>query len=170
MDFLELATRRYSARAYSSEPLADGDLARILEVARLAPTAANKQPFRLMAIPSAGHEGALERIYHRPWFRAAPVVLAVFGVPAEGWVRKDGKNHTDIDAAIVMDHVTLAATALGYGTCWVCNFDAVAARDVVGVPAGVEPVAFTPIGRATDAWREKVRKPLESLLLKISEA
>ncbi len=166
MDFVELATRRYSARAYTGEPLADGDLERILEVARIAPTAANKQPFRLMVIPSPAHQEALERIYHRPWFRAAPVVLAVFGVPAEGWVRKDGKNHTDIDAAIVMDHVTLAATALGYGTCWVCNFDAAAAREALRLPEGVEPVAFTPIGRATDAWREKVRKPLDALLLK----
>lgn len=165
MDFAELSLRRYSARAYTAEPLADGDLGRILEAARLAPTAANRQPFRLMAIPAATHGEALARIYHRPWFREAPVVLAVFAVPAEGWVRKDGRNHADIDAAIVMDHVTLAAADLGYGTCWVCNFDPAAAREVLALPEGIEPVAFTPVGRAADAWREKVRKPLAALVI-----
>jgi nitroreductase len=166
MDFQALIRHRQSNRAYRPDALADGDLERILEAARLAPTAANKQPFRLVVLRTAERKAGLQRIYHRPWFVDAPVVIGVIGVPGEGWVRKDGKNHTDIDTAIVMDHVVLAAADLGYGTCWVCNFDPAAAREVLGLPDGFEPIAFTPVGRPADAQREKARKPLDELLVK----
>ena len=166
MDFQELITRRQSVRAYRTDPVEDADLARVLEAARLAPTAANRQPFRLAVLSTAAHRDELTRIYHRPWFVQAPWVIGVLAVQDEGWVRRDGKNHAEIDAAIVMDHVVLAATALGLGTCWVCNFDPDAARDVLGLPPVIEPVAFTPLGHPADEPRPKVRKDLDALLLK----
>jgi len=86
-------------------------------------------------------------------------------VPAEGWVRKDGKNHADIDAAIVMDHIVMQAADLGLGTCWVCAFDVAAAREVLHLPEGVEPIAFTPLGWPADEAMPRVRKALADLLL-----
>lgn len=166
MDFQELIRRRRSVRAYRPDPVDDKDLARVLEAARLAPTAVNKQPFRLVVLSSAQHGEGLARIYHRPWFVQPPWVIGVLAVTDEAWVRKDGKNHAEIDAAIVMDHIVLAATDLGLGTCWVCNFDPDAAREVLALPPGVEPVAFTPLGHPDDAPREKVRKPLDALMLR----
>ncbi len=165
MDFQELVAMRYSVRAYRPDPVSDADLAKVLEAARLAPTAANKQPFRLLAIRTAGRSEELQRIYHRPWFGAAPLLIGVCAVPSEGWVRKDGKNHADIDAAIVMDHIVMQATDLGLGTCWVCAFDVAAAREVLHLPEGVEPIAFTPLGRPADEAKPKVRKALADLLL-----
>jgi nitroreductase len=165
MDFQDLVAGRYSVRAYQPDPVSHADLVKILEAARLAPTAANRQPVRVLAIPTAGREEALGRIYHRPWFVAAPMVIGVCAVPAEGWVRKDGRNHADIDAAIVMDHIVMQATDLGLGTCWVCNFDVAAAREVLHLPEGVEPIAFTPLGRPADDARAKVRRELRDLLL-----
>jgi nitroreductase len=165
MDFHDLVAGRYSVRAYGPDPVSDADLAMILEAARLAPTAANKQPIRLLAIRTAGRQDDLQLIYHRPWFVAGPLVIGVCTVPAEGWVRKDGKNHADIDAAIVMDHIVMQSTELGYGTCWVCNFDVAAAREVLHLPEGVEPIAFTPLGRPADQARPKVRRDLRDLLL-----
>ena len=167
MDFQELVARRYSVRAYTSDPVPEADLATVIEAARLAPTAANKQPVRLLVIRTDGRQEELQRIYHRPWFVAAPLVICVCSVPAEGWVRKDGKNHADIDAAIVMDHVVMQATDLGLGTCWVCNFDVTVAREVLNLPAGVEPIAFTPLGRPADAARPRIRKDLRDLLLDV---
>ena len=49
MDFSELIQRRYSVRAYKPDPVEDGKLAQVLEAARLAPTAANRQPFQVMS-------------------------------------------------------------------------------------------------------------------------
>jgi nitroreductase len=70
----------------------------------------------------------------------------------------------DIDAAIVMDHLILAATNEGLGTCWVGNFDADAARDVLGLPDDVEPIVFTPLGYPDDKPRVKKRQPLDELV------
>ncbi len=83
MDFQDLIRRRYSVRAYRPEPVSEAALARILEAGRLAPTAANRQPFRIVVLESAGRKEALGRVYARDWFLQAPVVLCVCGVPSE---------------------------------------------------------------------------------------
>ena len=140
MDFQELIRRRYSVREYLPDPVSEEALARILEAGRLAPTAANRQPFRIVVLDTAGRHEALARVYDRHWFVQAPVVICVCGVPGEAWVRLDGRSHLDVDAAIVMDHVILAATDEGLGTCWIANFDVGAAREVFGVRPGEVPL------------------------------
>ena len=164
MEFSDLIQKRYSVRAYQPRPVEEEKLRQVLEAARLAPTAANRQPFQIVILTTAGREAELQRIYHRPWFVQAPLVLAMCAIPDEGWVRVDGKVYTDVDAAIAMDHLVLAATDVGLGTCWVAAFDPAAAREVLGLPAGVEPVAFTPLGYAADQPREKQRKALSDLV------
>lgn len=165
MDFQELIRARYSCRAYRSDPVAEDQLAQVLEAARLAPTADNRQPFRLVVIRTAGREQELQRVYGKDWFVQAPLVIAACGVPAENWVRKqDGKNYNDVDVAIVMDHLILAAADLGLGTCWIAAFDPAAARELLELPEGVEPVAFTPLGHPADAPRQKTRKKSDELV------
>ena len=164
MEFSELIKKRYSVRAYKSDPVEDEVLNQVLEAARLAPTAANRQPFQLIVIHTAGREAELRRIYNRDWFVQAPLVICACGIPAQGWVRSDGKNYTDVDVAIVMDHLILAAASLGLGTCWIAAFDPTAAREVLGLPDGVEPVAFTPLGYPADQPGPKKRKALSELV------
>ncbi len=165
MDFQELIRARYSCRAYRSDPVAEDQLAQVLEAARLAPTADNRQPFRLVVIRTAGREQELQRVYGKNWFVQAPLVIAACGVPAENWVRKqDGKNYNDVDVAIVMDHLILAAADLGLGTCWIAAFDPAAARELLELPEGVEPVAFTPLGHPADWPRQKTRKKSDELI------
>jgi nitroreductase len=136
----------------------------VLEAARLAPTAANRQPFRLVVIHTAAREDELKRIYRRDWFVQAPLVLCACGIPGEGWIRMDGKPYVDVDVAIAMDHLILTATEQGLGTCWIAAFDPSAAREVLGLPDGVEPIAFTPLGYAADRPAAKRRKPLSELV------
>jgi nitroreductase len=164
MDFLELVRRRYSVRAYKPDPVEEEKLAQVLEAARLAPTAANRQPFQLIVIHTAGRERELRRIYNSKWFVEAPIVLCACGLPEQGWIRQDGLNYTLVDVAIVMDHIILAATELGLGTCWIGAFNPQAAREVLGLPDGVEPIAFTPLGYPADQPRPKKRKALEELV------
>ena len=164
MGFLELASSRYSVRAYKPDPVEEEKLQQVLEVARLAPTAANKQAFQLVVIRTAGREEALKRVYGRDWFVQAPVVICACGFPGQNWVRRDGKNYNDVDVAIVMDHLILAAADLGLGTCWIGAFDPDAAREVLDLPEGVEPVAFTPLGYPADQLRPKTRKDLSELV------
>ena len=77
----------------------------------------------------------------------------------------DGKPHGDIDVAIAITHLALAATEQGLGTCWVCNFDVEAARRLFDLPAELEPVALVPIGYPAEGVvvAEKNRKPVEEL-------
>ena len=165
MDFHELVRKRYSVRAYESRPVEEEKIGRILEAACLAPTACNLQPFKVIVIPTKGREKELRRIYSREWFVQAPLVLAVCALPGDSWVRKyDGWNSAEVDATIAMDHLILAAAALGLGTCWVAAFDPVAAREVLGLPPGVEPVAFTPLGYPADTPKPRQRKPLADLV------
>lgn len=164
MEFAELIRQRYSVRAYKGNPVPEPILNRVLEAGRLAPTAANRQAFRLFVIRTEGRKAELGRLYGRGWFVEAPLVLGVCSLPAEAWVRRDGKSYADVDAAIVMDHLILAAAAEGLGTCWVGAFDPAAARELLALPAGVEPIAFTPLGYPADKPSEKKRKPLEELL------
>lgn len=164
MDVLQAIAARYSVRGYRPDPVDDETLRTVLEAAQAAPSAHNYQPFRLIVIHTEGRQEELSRIYGSRWFVQAPLVVAVVAVPGEAWRRMDGKPYDEVDAAIVMDHLVLAATSLGLGTCWVAAFDPDAAREVLGLPDDVEPVAFTPLGLPDRDRVDRGRRPLEELV------
>jgi nitroreductase len=164
MEFFELIHTRYSVRSYRPDPVEERLLERVIAAACLAPTASNRQPFQIIVIRTAGREADLRRIYPREWFVQPPLVISICSRPAEAWVRADGKCYADVDVAIAMDHLVLAATSLGLGTCWVAAFDTQAAREILGLPEDVEPVVFTPLGYPAEPPGIKERKPIASLV------
>jgi nitroreductase len=167
VDFQDLIHARYSCRAYHGQPVEDEKLDMVLQAGRLAPTAANRQAFKLYVLPAARHQEALRRLYPREWFVQAPLVVGIAGEPARNWVRKDGRNYLDVDCAIVMDHVILQAADLGLGTCWIGAFDPAEARVLLALPPEWEPIAFTPLGYPADEPRPRQRKPLEDLVVRL---
>lgn len=164
MDFSDLIKNRYSVRSYQSKPVEDDKLKKVLEAARIAPTAANKQPFNLIVVKTEGKKEDLKRIYHADWFSEAPLVICACAIPSEAWTRRDGHCYVEVDVAIAMDHLILAAANLGLGTCWIAAFDAQAARELFKLPEGVEPMLFTPLGYAADKPGTKSRKQLTELV------
>jgi nitroreductase len=164
MEFSALIEKRHSVRAYRPDPVEDEKLNKVLQAMRLAPTATNRQAFCFVVIHTKGREEELKRIYSKDWFARAPLVVCACGIPSKNWVRKDGKNYNDVDVAIAMDHLILAATDVGLGTCWIGAFDAQAAREVLRLPDGVEPIAFTPLGYPADEPGPKKRKDLSELV------
>jgi len=165
VNFQELIKKRYSVRAYKPNPVEGEKLDRILEAARLAPTAANRQAFRVIVIDTEEKKADLRRVYGRDWFVQAPLVLCVCAVPHEAWVRKaDGWNAAEVDATIAMSHIVLAAANEGLGTCWIAAFDPAAAREVLGIPPEVIPSAFTPLGYPADSPGPKKRLPLANIV------
>ncbi len=164
MEFSELIKKRYSVRAYKPNEVEDEKLQAVLEAARLAPTAVNYQPLQIIVIHTKGREKELNRIYPAEWFVQPPIVICVCAVTDEAWKRKDGKNFMDIDATIVMDHIILAATDLGLGTCWIGAFYPAAAKEILKLPEGIEPVVFTPLGYPADEPRVKRRKNISELV------
>jgi len=164
MEFEDLIRQRYSVRSYQSRPVEDKKLEKVLDAARLAPTAANKQPFQLMVVKTEGRKDELKRVYPADWFSQAPLVICACAVKSESWTRRDGRNYVDVDTTIAMDHLILAATNLGLGTCWIAAFDAEAAREVLKIPDDVEPLLFTPLGYPADEIGTKTRKGLDELV------
>lgn len=165
MDFSELIRRRYSVRSYESGAVDEEVLERVFEAFVLAPTAANRQPLGLIVIEAKGREQELRRIYDRDWFASQPpIVVCVCADMDACWVRGDGKRYGDVDATIAMDHLILAATEEGLGTCWIGAFDPQATREILRLPEHVEPIAFTPLGYPADEPGRKVRKELDDVL------
>jgi len=170
MDFSRLVQTRNSIRGYLDRPVEDGKLELILEAARLAPTAANRQPFRVAVVIEPAIRAAFADAYPREWFYEAPVILVVCGVPSEAWVRADGFDSLVTDAAIVMDHMILQATDLGLGTCWIANFDPNAVRRILELPEDLVPLFVTPLGYAAADPRPKTRRTRDELILEAARA
>lgn len=154
--FTTLCAARYSCRGYDPAlPVSDDQVKGIVETARLAPSAVNRQPWRIVAVrDTALRQQLLAR--SRPAFNRAPVLLAVIGNHDAAWHRPhDGKDHTDIDTAIATQHLALAAQAAGLATCWVCSFDNTAAATLLGIQPHEEVVALMPLGYAAEGPGER---------------
>lgn len=165
-ELMHILAERYSCRSYdSTRPVSDEDIRAILEAARIAPSACNRQPWRFIVVRDAERRQKL-LAKSRPAFMEAPVVVACVGLHDQVWVRPaDGKDHTDVDLSIATQQICLAATTLGLGTCWVCSFDVEGTRQALELPETAEPVALIPLGypKAGTEVPKKTRKPLEDI-------
>jgi nitroreductase len=166
MDFQELIRVRRSVRGYKPDAIGEDVLFRVLGAGRIAPTACNLQPFALIVVTDPETRSRMKAVYARDWFCAAPVVLVGCAEPAKAWKRSDGWNAAEIDLAIVMDHIILAATEEGLATCWVCAFDEAKTKEILGIPPEVRVLAMTPLGYPDASPRPFARKRLEDLVHK----
>ena len=147
MDFLELTKKRYSVRSYTSQEVEKEKLDYILECARYAPSGVNKQPWQFIVVQSELQKQKLQKVYPAKWFVEAPLYIIVCANDSVAWTRQyDNKNHADIDAAIATEHICLAATGMGLGSCWVFTFDLDLLRTNFQLPAEKYPVAIIPLG------------------------
>jgi nitroreductase len=146
MNFQNIARMRYSCRNYLPEDVDTDKLLIVLDAFRIAPSAANYQPWHLIVISSPEKKEIIYNAYQRDWIKTAPVLIVACGDHSASWKRKDGKDHLDIDIAIAVDHLTLQATELGLATCWVCNFDRSILEQGLKLPKNFEPVVIIPLG------------------------
>lgn len=164
--YIDLVTSRYSCRDYNPDaPVSPETVRAVVESARLAPSACNRQPWTFVAVTDLDIRRKI-LAKSRPAFMEAPVVLVACGHHDTAWHRPaDEKDHTDVDVSIAVEHICLAAAALGLGTCWVCSFDVEATRNALGLPDDVEPIALIPLGYPkTNVIPEKNRKSLDEIL------
>ena len=166
MNFLELTKKRFSARSYKSDSIEQSKIDYIIECARLAPSAVNYQPWYFMIVMSEEQKQKIRQCYNREWFAKAPLYIVVCVDPSVAWVRKsDNKNHADIDAAIATEHICLAATEMGLGSCWVCNFDVDLFKSNFRLLSGKYPVAIIPLGYVEEQpERSSTRKEKDEII------
>lgn len=150
-DILTLARLRCSVRAYKSRAIEPEKLDYILETVRMAPSAVNFQPWYFIVIQEEETRKKIQECYDRDWFAQAPVYIVACGDHRTSWKRKsDMKDFCDVDVAIAIEHLCLAATEQELGTCWVCNFNTIRCAEILNLPCNVEPLALIPIGYPED--------------------
>lgn len=147
MNFLELVKQRRSVRAYLPREVEPEKIDYLLECGRLAPSACNRQPWQLFVVRDEARRKVLQTAYDREWFRQAPVYVVVCVDDSQAWIRScDGRCHSDVDAAIIAEHLVLAAAEQGLGCCWICAFDPERCAHALGIEPPLRPVAILPIG------------------------
>ncbi len=165
--FLDLAKERYSSRNYFPIPVEEEKLLYVLEAGRIAPSAANFQPWHFVVIQNTEMLEKIYPVYNRDWVKQAPVLIVICGDHTTSWKRADRKDHCDIDIAIATDHMTLAATEQGLSTCWICNFDAALCSNILELPNHIEPIVILSLGYPTksdDNSRHSRRKQLSDII------
>ena len=166
--FLELACNRFSCRSYKNQGIPRELVEKVIEAARIAPSAVNNQPWIFIVITEEPLKKLVAATYSRSWLENVPVIIVACGDHNRSWRRADGKDHCDIDIAIAIDHITLAATDNGLATCWVCKFDVMKCSSVLELPSHITPIALIPLGfpaelPKADRHKDK-RKPLNEIL------
>lgn len=163
MRFIDLAKKRYSARSYQNRTVEPEKLNEILEAGRVAPTACNNQPQRIIAVQSPKGLDKIKKAYKT---FGAPLALIVCADYQSSWKRRyDGKNSADIDASIITSHMMLCAADIGLDSVWVCAFDPDIIKMEFNIPDHIEPVNILLIGYAdadpkSPQRHDEHRKPL----------
>ncbi len=168
MEFLELAKSRYSVRSFSNKQIENEKLNKILEAAKISPTAANKQPQKIYVLQS---QQALQQINTVcKCIFGAPTVLLIVADEMETWKNPFSTNYNtgDIDCSIVCTHLMLQAWELGIGSCWVGYFDLAQVNKAMKLPDNEKIVAILPIGYPSDKAKpsplHSARKKLEQII------
>jgi len=155
MDVFEAIKARRSIRAYRDEPVPEDKLLKVLEAARLAPSAGNRQPWRFIVVKDASKRRLLAHAADEQDFIAeAGVVIVVLGDPAvsKRWYLRD--------PMIAVEHMVLEAVEQGLGTCWIGAFDEVEVKRMLRVPEGLAVICLLPLGFPDETPRARSRKPL----------
>jgi len=148
MDVLEAIGMRRSVRAYSSKPIPPDVMERMRQALRFAPSACNFQPWRfIFVLDEQLRRDVAQAAFGQAWLAGAPVIVVACGFPDQAYKKMGGYgNSVDVDLAIALDHLTLAAVADGLGTCWIGAFDEGKVKELLGVPKAVKVVVMTPLG------------------------
>jgi len=157
-DALSTIFRRRSVRAFAPTPMPEADLRTILEAVQQAPSAANRQPLHFIVVRDPDQKRRVAAAAaNQHWLAQADVIFIAVGFPTQS------QRWYVVDASIAMQNMVIAATALGYGTCWIGAFSEEAIREVVGLPPEARVVALSPVGRPAESPEARPRKSFDQL-------
>jgi len=150
-----IRTRR-SIRRYKKQDIPEDMLRDVLEAARLAPSAANRQAWEMIVVKDPKLRQELVPMCKNQKFVAeCPVLLVAIEEPAQKWSR--------VDATIMLDHVPLEAHEKGLGTCWIGAFDKAQVGALLGGPPNKEVMACMTLGYPDEDPEARPRKPVGEL-------
>ncbi|MCW3992579.1 MAG: nitroreductase family protein [Candidatus Bathyarchaeota archaeon] len=157
MEFDEVVKKRRSIRRYKGTPVPTESIVKVLEAARIAPSAGHRQPWHFVVVED---EGVRERLAGRSsWAAKAPVMIVGVADPvaSPSWYMND--------MGIAFEHIVLAATNLGLGTCWMGQIRRDAeVKEILGIHDEFRVIALTPLGEPDETPGSKERKSLEEIV------
>lgn len=146
MEFIDVIKARNSVREYSPRPVEEEKITYVLEAARLAPSTTNKQCWRFIVVKQ---KETIERIAKTSvinrWLKTAPVVIVCCADPMES-ATNNSLDYYPVDTAIATEHLILAATDVGLGTCWIAGFQEDKVKELLEVPKRIRIIALTAVG------------------------
>ena len=164
MALIDIIKKRFSVRDFKEKPVEEEILRQILEAAKWAPSACNNQPCVCIIVRDRAKKQRLRPAYNRDWFVNAPVIIAVCIDKQSAWRRMDGVSYGYVDAAIFMDHMILAATELGLGSCWIGAFKVPEAKKALSLPDHIDPVLLCPLGYSKQEIPKRKRKEISEIV------
>lgn len=156
MNVIDAIKARRSIRRYKPEPVSREDLLKLLEAARLAPSAGNRQPWRFIVVMNPERRRSLASASQGFVADAYAVIVALGDPKASRWFKQD--------PMIALEHIALEATELGLGTCWIGAFNEAEVKRILKVPEELSVIALMSIGVPAEQPSARSRKPIEEIV------
>ena len=164
MDVLTAIKERRSIRKYSAKPVEEQKLQKVLEAARLSPSARNQQEWKFIVVKDSETRKRLtEEAINQPFVGEAPIILVCCGTEVESIMRCGQPRYT-VDLSIATAYMILAAYEQGLGTCWLGSFDENKVKEILDIPEGVRVVSITPLGYPDESPAPRPRKELDEII------
>jgi len=164
MDVFTAIAQRSSVRAYKATDVEEDKLKKVLEAARLAPSASNRQDWKFVVVRDKETKKKLARAaFGQSFIGEAPIVITACGTEAKT-VMACGQPAYTVDVSIAFTHMILQAYELGLGTCWIGAFEEGEVKKVLNIPKEVRVVAMTPLGYPDQRPSQKSRSSLNQIV------
>ncbi|MFH1232156.1 MAG: nitroreductase family protein [Planctomycetota bacterium] len=166
MDFYEVIGKRHSIRKYKPDAVSDDKLNRILDAAHMAPSGKNGQPWRFIVVRAEElRKKLIAPCRDQAFIAEAPVIIVGCANEDESYQKQGNYMKSwSIDLALAFDHLMLAATVEGLGTCWIGAFDEKEVKKALDIPEQLRVVGLTPLGYAATEPKPKPRKALQEIV------
>ncbi len=164
MDVMYAIQVRRSIRAYKSTPVEEEKLSKVLEAARLSPSARNLQEWKFIVVKNEiKREQLTKASLGQNFVGQAPIILAACGKEPES-IMECGQHRYTVDLSIAMSFMVLEAVEQGLGTCWLGRFDEKRVKEILDIPHEVRVVAMTPLGYSDENPAQRPRKSIHQIV------
>lgn len=164
MDVFEAITQRKSIRKYKDKEIEKEKLIKVLESARIAPSASNRQEWKFIVVKDENTRNKLVSAAHDQKFVGqAPVTIVACSTESER-IMPCGQHAYTVDLSIAVSFMMLEATELGLGTCWLGAFDEEAVKEILGIPSDIRVPAMFTLGYADENPVARPRKALNDIV------
>lgn len=164
MDVMQAIRTRRSIRKYQDRPVESQKLHQLLEAARLAPSASNRQNWKLVVITDAAtRKKMVKACYEQAFIAQAPVLIVACATDAQR-IMRSGLQAAAVDPTIAVDHMTLAAVELELGSCWIGAFDPQQVAEIINLPEGVIPAHVLTVGYPDEDPTPRPRKATDEII------